>query len=547
MWDIARSMESLWNSLVRLYDDAQFASETLPEADQGEIRKNTDAAAATLVANSGLNWECGPEVLDRFRAARTRAFRGLRLGRPAQTAGFPRYHRRLDHIAIPHRFTGGGASVQSLYSNRAHRFALAPVAAQSYERCTEPRDSCQWRRTSTAVNPPASAVTDPEQCGMTHRARTFQRATTGTFRVGDEMIRFRTVLHRAVPPDAVVKKVMWLGDNHPTRGWQWSIAITVEQMPPLLATHPGGVAALDWGWRAMEGYVRIGMLYDGRHFYELRCPLDMPSYHSRRHGLASSYYALIELDRRTAENVENAKSSLVAILPSEVDEEIAWVGNPAAFQRMRQGGLARLLDYFRAHSDAYGDDVVKLLAAWDMENRRLRSMRAALFDRLVARRRWLYRNLAAWLTSNFAIIARKSPLGIKQMLEDRQPDAENRYALDAARRYHQWTAVSELMSHLEHAAAKKGSKLIAVDPFHTTRRCAECGELILQKTAKLVLTCPNGHAFDQDANAARNIFSKMMERAEHSEHLRRSVEGWDTKQWVVPDVLRSVAVEVLPE
>jgi hypothetical protein len=508
-------MRTLWNALVRLHDDAQFATETLPEADIKEIHKNTAAAATALVANSGLNWECGPEVLDRFRASRTVAIRALRLGQTTQKAGFPRFHRLLNRVAIPHRFTGGGASVQSLYSNRARRFSLVPVDPQAY-------------------------------AGKT-RHYTHQRVTTGTFRVGNEMIRFRTVLHRTIPPNAVVKKVMWLGDNHPTRGWQWSIAITVEQMLPTRPTHNGGFAALDLGWRVMEGYVRIGMLYDGRRFYELRCPLDMPSYQSRRHGLASSYYALIDFDRRIGENVASTKAELAALLPSMVEEEIGWVTNPIAFQRMRQGGLARLLGYFRAHEDDYGDAIVKLLEAWDMENTRQRSMRAALFDRLVARRRWLYRNLAAWLTQNFAMIARESPLGIKQMLEDRQPRADSKYALEAARRYHQWTAVSELMSYLENAAARNATRLVAVDPFNTTRRCAECGELILQKAIKLVLVCPNGHASDQDANAVRNMFLNIEADPELSEQLRNLIERCNAERRIIPDVLRSVAVEVLPE
>ncbi len=69
-------------------------------------------------------------------------------------------------------------------------------------------------------------------------------------------------------------------------------------------------------------------------------------------------------------------------------------------------------------------------------------------------------------------------LYVAVILEDRQPEAESKYALEAARRYHQWT-VSELMSYLEQAAAKNGCTLVAVDPLHTTGRCTECGELSL--------------------------------------------------------------------
>ena len=40
MWATADAMEALWNALVRLYEEAQFTSETLPEADVQEIRKD---------------------------------------------------------------------------------------------------------------------------------------------------------------------------------------------------------------------------------------------------------------------------------------------------------------------------------------------------------------------------------------------------------------------------------------------------------------------------------------------------------------------------
>jgi hypothetical protein len=97
--------------------------------------------------------------------------------------------------------------MQSLYSSRARRFNLVPVDADAY--AGETRD------------------------------HTCQRITSGSFRVGNELIRFRTVLHCPIPPDAIVKKVMWLEDRYPTRGWQRSIAITIEQQPPALPAHAG--------------------------------------------------------------------------------------------------------------------------------------------------------------------------------------------------------------------------------------------------------------------------------------------------------------------
>ena len=136
VWDTAQAMATLWNALVRLYDDAQFASETLPEADIKDIRKNTEAAAFALVAKSGLNWECGPEVLDRFRASRTRAIRALRLGQTAQKAGFPRFHRLLDsvanHLGIVLSDVNGLLEIEAGYT-RQLRLVTAVAGIQTQE------------------------------------------------------------------------------------------------------------------------------------------------------------------------------------------------------------------------------------------------------------------------------------------------------------------------------------------------------------------------------------------------------------------------------
>jgi transposase len=103
--------------------------------------------------------------------------------------------------------------------------------------------------------------------------------------------------------------------------------------------------------------------------------------------------------------------------------------------------------------------------------------------------------------------------------------------------------VSQLISYVEQAAVKNGCTLLSVNPVHATRRCAECGELILHNAAKLLLTCPNGHTIDQDANAARNIFSKMKDDPEGNQKLRSLAQQCITEAPVIPEVLRSVIVE----
>jgi hypothetical protein len=100
----------------------------------------------------------------------------------------------------------------------------------------------------------------------------------------------------------------------------------------------------------MEGYVRIGMLHDGKRFYELRMPLDMPCYDSKHHGTPSSFYALLEYDRQIAELVDKTKAQLKELLPDAEDlgEETVDRDHAKAYQKVRQGGIRLLLAFQRA-------------------------------------------------------------------------------------------------------------------------------------------------------------------------------------------------------
>src|SRR5579875_3451488 len=75
LWDIARGMQTLWNQLVAVRE------ELYAEAQRAELKfswEEFNRQAADLVRKSGLNWEAGPEVLDRFRDATRAAGRNQR-------------------------------------------------------------------------------------------------------------------------------------------------------------------------------------------------------------------------------------------------------------------------------------------------------------------------------------------------------------------------------------------------------------------------------------------------------------------------------------
>lgn len=178
LWDIARGMQTLWNQLVALRE------ESYAEAQRAELKfswEEFNRQAADLIRKSGLNWEAGPEVLDRFRVATRAAGRNQR--------GWPVSHAKLDRISIPHRFTRGGIPVTKLFSKRATRFRLEPVKPWAYS-------------------------------GKT-REHTKARLTRGVFGiVGREAVQFKTVLHRQFPYPSLaglrIAGVMCQHGNHQT-------------------------------------------------------------------------------------------------------------------------------------------------------------------------------------------------------------------------------------------------------------------------------------------------------------------------------------------
>ncbi len=512
LWRTALNMQRFWNRLVALREDVAFNSETLPQ-DAETIRTqfwnlltggNADCKRwrKELKEEWGLNWEARDAVFDRFVTCCQQAAKNKR--------GWPKFQHRLDRVAIPHRFKNGGVSPEALFTRvgrRAWRFGLEPVP--------------QWAYQGKSRN------------------HTNARLTKGFFGLSKQAkIEFVTVLHRAFPSQGIVKGVTWLGELHPVKSWQWAIAITLESAssPPARPTLPA--CGLDLGWRAMGDYIRIGMLYDSDgNVAEMRLPLCAPNSQTRRHGLASDWRHISGMDRIAAGMLEDVKRSLTFKLPPVLPEDARVPASQLV--KMRQGGLVRLLHSLETAGIAREAQV--LLRSWLAENDRWRARRAALQDRLVGRRQWLYRNLATFLSRRYGTIAIEGQLSIKRMIE-KSEDANP--ALKYGRRYHQWAAVAELRRYLIEAASKHGTRLAYARTSWSTVTCHSCGERA-QGGGTLELICPRGHRCDQDVNAAINLFSEIegdgMSEKEERPPLRSDVP------WVLREVVALHHCQEWPE
>jgi transposase len=129
---------------------------------------------------------------------------------------------------------------------------------------------------------------------------------------------------------------------------------------------------------------------------------------------------------------------------------------------------------------------------------------------LIGRRRWIYRNFAARVSRDYKTIIIK-PLPVQRL-------SQYRSRLDAAARYRHWASPAELSLYVRQAARNTGAIVHEAESAFSTTTCAECGAQAVQ-SGNLILTCPYGHRWDQDENAARNLLSQVCKDSQQLNHV----------------------------
>lgn len=239
LWQTAKAMQALWNQLVT--ERNELSARAVEEGH--DVWAEFDGIVKYLLVASGLNWECGPAVVDRFRSACQSAAKNLR--------DWPHEHRGLRRIMTPHRYTGGGISTHRLFSDRAERIRL--------------------------TSPPAAAYASERRRARYLRRRGFR------FGLGGKPIYAEVVLHREIPEIAIVKQVAWCGERVGPR-WDWYLTITIEE-DPVEREATGRACGVDVGWRlTADREIRGAMIADsdGREI-EFTLPLLLDNAHSRRY------------------------------------------------------------------------------------------------------------------------------------------------------------------------------------------------------------------------------------------------------------------------
>lgn len=460
VYEFAKAQQETWNVLVVEQDRRWTEWQTAhpPRTVDGtsvfakppkEWWAEWDSWMRTRVHESALGWEAEGDMIDRFSAV---------LRRLGKYGGAPKVQKGLRSFSIPHRYTSGGVPLEKVGSKRAERFRVNFPSSSAYRK--NDRDS--------------------------RRARVVK----AQFMVGESTVKMSLVMHREMPPDAIIKGVRLIGwKQSPTLDWAIHVAITAEIRLAQPATGQR-IVGIDVGWRMKNGKLRVAVSYDGTEHSEL---LVCPEFRDKSLGDVS-------LDRQRScqqlcdAAIERCKAKLKALgitIPPEA----------------RNGFLMRMLRDPNTASDA-----LPTLECWRRDNDALRRKIVLLGNAMTGRRNHRCREWAADIADKYDVI-RVETLDLHGMYSlEASTEAKDRgdYGLWISRERRKLASVGLLISAIENAARMRGKSFEKVGAAGSTILCSKCFGDFKVEGGKLEGKCNCcGRIVDQDWNAAENIFANV--------------------------------------
>lgn len=422
---------------------------------------------------SGLHWGNYNRVIDSFergrKLAKTRGGR-MRFSDPTRTDG-------VLAVQIQRGPSGLGCSFGEIMAGRIAQIVIHPVPSDIGEHGRSERR--KMARTTMSLRVDAAG----------HR------------------VELPVTIHRLPPPDARIKsaQLTWRMEGERMR---WQLALTVSSPTVAIAHDSRKACGVDVGWRKQpDGGLLVATLMntDGK---------------SRRYALPRAWMTGMDQVERLTEHVDDATLEMakewheqVADLPDDLRRPLmGWRPKLGA----RHVDCAALHAAIKARIEAVKGtdaraDVPASIRHWYDRYRHLLVWRDNLRVKLIRQRREHYRLWAREIASEHALIGvEKIDLAEMARTKTRAPEDGDNPLHQAARAQRQRAAVYSFMQELKHQAAKAGAEIATVDAKYTTMECHKCGERSRQRDrAERIWTCPNGHVWDQDINAARNILSAV--------------------------------------
>lgn len=322
------------------------------------------------------------------------------------------------------------------------------------------------------------------------------------FLVRGEPLAFDVFYHRPLPHNALIKSVILHGELVRRAGfqeskrdgqtyrvnarWKWSLLVTCETPPSATTDIPARSCGVDVGYRLMpDGGLRVAYLMDndGRS-EELRLPPEMIA------RLRNQWEYQSRADTLREKVTEHLKT-----LP--VPRDLSPEGRRLLTQQIGFPGLRAL---YREVAACEPCEMQEHLRQWMVASSslyfRVRGMQRAL----VGWRKTVYRKWAYALCQRYTQFAIEA-LDVKELgMGEKESLGHGEVG-----KYRQFAAVGELLSILMQMTRKYGRTCERRDPAHTTVTCPVCQAITSSDRSALMLTCPNGHRYDQDRGAAINL------------------------------------------
>lgn len=455
VFEVAKGQRDLWNWLAvehsALVARVAEADKSLKKAAYDEFWKQAYNHTKTEGERLGLPSRAKWQVLDAFKASQSKWAK--------KQGGMPSIKRGLRKINIENvTESGTGASVRWIFTDSN-------------------RKPFHLRRPSGLVR--------------------------GYFKINDERVHFSTVLHREMETDCILKRYALCGTYEPAfREWRWKLILLMER-PPRPQMHGNVVASMDMGWRRREDGLRIGVIYAADGAHEIFLPFDLANRSERKQAarfgdteMTRDIRGIWDLQAIQDLALESCKKTLRAMDRSAWPEDARE--GMAGIVKMRAGGLRKIR---RALYDA--GIVITCLEEWHARHVELSKRIRKAQLRIFATRNAIYRNLAAWLSRNCAVLAWEDDLSLKDLAEDES----GQHAIDNAQKYRQFAGLSILRGYIRE---KMASRIPPIPGSYTTQECQICGGHV-EPGAAVMLACENGHLRDQDLNAALALYNRLPE------------------------------------
>lgn len=409
-------------------------------ADLDKVQLLEEKRLRAKAVEDGLFWSTGNEILDDHRRATQMVIRHRKQGRAAERR-MPRWD--------------GPASLSTQVMGGEGKPRRSPELLAS--------GTGPWRNVVQL-----SPWIDPAQWP---KGRGRHRHGTLTLRVAGKdkpPVVLPVIIHRPLPADADITDVQltrrFIADQQRLR-----VNITIRVPKPEPKT-TGETVAVRIGWKAVEeGWIRVATLAtpDGGLLSEP--PTQIRS--MVRNGdtvmevCASPEWKKL-LDRcdrirgHRDKDLDEIKTKVIKVLEEEPELEklLTEALHRERLEIQRWRSPRRMVRLFQVWPDEH--PFKSELDEWRKRDRHLWWFEAHERDQTIARRRYLYRNVAAWICANAKRIV-LSGIDIAELIQ--VPEAgttTDTPQARGARANHQWTAPGDLRMALRNAAARRGIEVV---------------------------------------------------------------------------------------